>query len=50
MVILRSQNKITDFLMILAWDCPFNLYLHKGGLKLHLFHFNLPTPYDPTLN
>ena len=25
--------------MILAWDCPFNLYLHKGGLKLH---FNLP--------
>ena len=24
MVILRSQNKITDFLMILAWACPFN--------------------------
>ena len=23
-VILRSQNKITDFLMILAWACPFN--------------------------
>ena len=23
MVILRSQNKITDFLMILAWACPF---------------------------
>ena len=23
MVILRSQNKITDFFMILAWDCPF---------------------------
>ena len=21
---LRSQNKITDFLMILAWACPFN--------------------------
>ena len=25
MVILRSQNKITDFLMILAWACPINL-------------------------
>ena len=23
MVILRSQNKITDVLMILAWACPF---------------------------
>ena len=25
MVILRTQNKITDFLMILAWASPFNL-------------------------
>ena len=24
MVILISQNKITDFFMILAWACPFN--------------------------
>ena len=24
MDILRSQNKITDFLMILAWAIPFN--------------------------
>ena len=24
MVIYRSQNKITDFLMILAWASPFN--------------------------
>ena len=24
MVILRSQNKITDFSMILAWASPFN--------------------------
>ena len=24
MVILRSQNVITDFLMILAWASPFN--------------------------
>ena len=26
MVILRSQNKITDFLMILAWACCFNVF------------------------
>ena len=25
MVILRSQNKITDFLVILVWASPFNL-------------------------
>ena len=25
MVILRGQNKITDFLMILAWASPFNI-------------------------
>ena len=25
MVILRTRNKITDFLMILAWASPFNL-------------------------
>ena len=24
MVILSSQNKITDFFTILAWACPFN--------------------------
>ena len=24
MIILRGQNKITDFVMILAWACPFN--------------------------
>ena len=27
MVILRSRNKITDFLMILAWASPFNFYV-----------------------
>ena len=27
MVILRSQNKITDFLMILAWASPFKYSL-----------------------
>ena len=26
MVILRSQNKITDFLMILAWASPFDMF------------------------
>ena len=25
MVILRSQNEITNFLMILAWASPFNI-------------------------
>ena len=25
MVILKSQNKITDFFMILAWASPFNI-------------------------
>ena len=29
MVMLRSQNKITDFLMILAWASPF--HLHQSG-------------------
>ena len=32
MVILRSQNKITNFLIILAWASPF-----KGGCILVLF-------------
>ena len=26
MVILRTRNKITDFLMILAWASPFNTH------------------------
>ena len=26
MVIIRTRNKITDFLMILAWASPFNCY------------------------
>ena len=26
MVILRTRNKITDFLMILAWASPFNVH------------------------
>ena len=27
MVILRTRNKITDFLMILAWASPFNYHV-----------------------
>ena len=29
MVILRTRNKITDFLMILAWASPFKIYLQR---------------------
>ena len=28
MVILISQNKITDFFMTLAWACPFEVVVH----------------------
>ena len=34
MVILRTRNKITDFLMILAWASPFN------GVKEERRNFN----------
>ena len=27
MVILRTRNKITDYLMILAWASPFNIVI-----------------------
>ena len=34
MIILRSQNKITDFLMILAWACPFKvIHLNENDTK-----------------
>ena len=33
MVILRTRNKITDFLMILAWASPFNLF-HLGIIEM----------------
>ena len=35
MVILRSQNKITDFLMMLAWASPFNKKSIKYGQILY---------------
>ena len=53
MVILRTRNKITDFLMILAWASPFNLHhdnlyiidlniihLHRIIL-LHIIHLKI---------
>ena len=40
MVILRSQNKITDFFMILAWASPFNLTISCLYLcvKIKFYH------------
>ena len=45
MVILRSQNKITDLLMILAWASPFSYSslrrreLYAVGLSTRLYVF-----------
>ena len=36
MVILRSQNKITDFLMILPWASPFHLSETESETELPL--------------
>ena len=36
MVILRTQNKITDFLMILAWASPFKCIISQFYLRLHI--------------
>ena len=36
MVILRTRNKITDFLMILAWASPFNPRSIQRCLKPHI--------------
>ena len=35
MVILRSQNKITDFLMILAWASPFKLIEYRAVFPIN---------------
>ena len=35
MVILRTRNKITDFLMILAWASPFNFRTRTVNAKLY---------------
>ena len=39
MVILRTRNKITDFLMILAWASPFNTNDYYPPLLLLLRTF-----------
>ena len=36
MVILRGQNNITVFLMILAWACPFKIELYFSTLRVKL--------------
>ena len=43
MVILRSQNKITDFLMILAWASPFNIAC-VGGVTASMVAFQAIDP------
>ena len=39
MVILRSQNKITDFFMILAWAGPFNDVPVFSSLRRYHFDY-----------
>ena len=39
MVILKTRNKITDFLMILAWASPFKGF--KGWVAAFILVFNL---------
>ena len=36
MVILRTRNKITDFLMILAWASPFKIVSRYRDTQLHV--------------
>ena len=36
MVILRSQNKITDFFMILAWVSPFNMIWYDTSIVISM--------------
>ena len=43
MVIFRSQNKITDFLMILSWACPFKAPDFNPRPPLHS---DPPRPYN----
>ena len=36
MVILKSQNKTTDFLLILVWACPFKKRLRREFIKIFI--------------
>ena len=45
MVLLRSQSKITDLFMILAWACPFKLsfgIILLLVIQLFAFRFKWP--------
>ena len=53
MVILRTRNKITDFLMILAWASPFNYLVCAKSFGAHRLIRDIsktpstPSPLDP---
>ena len=40
-VILRSQNKITDFLMILSWASPFKSNINKTVITAPMNTFDI---------
>ena len=42
MVILRTRNKITEFLMILAWASPFKLACISLSIQIQVREVNLP--------
>ena len=51
MVILRSQTKITDFFMILAWACPFKHQdLQMFSYKLGKYEYFSPLEKSEHLN
>ena len=49
MVILRSQNKITDFFMLLAWASPFKFCIYRplGLISDNGNMFHLKEHKDP---
>ena len=52
MVVSRSQNKITDFFMILAWASPLSAHIDSNGQSYFVRYFVrfpeciLPTVYN----
>ena len=50
MVVLRSQNKITDFLMILAWASPFKTAFVTPLLKKDNLDVNKKKTYRSVSN
>ena len=47
MVILRTQNKITDFLMTLAWASPFKQIHSQSGETWETFSRSCYAPLSP---